>query len=347
MLKKIIYAIIINLFFLVILLLLGEVAIRILSDAPTEYSDKSTIDDVLGWKNKANYTAEYPIKEFGDDKARWYTVKYSTAKDGFRMYGDVDATRPKVLFIGDSYTQAVEVSDSLTFYYHLRDSLDVEIFAYGQAGWGTLQQYMFAASVMEEIRPDLIVWQTCDNDFIDNYAPLEYDSNYKVGLRRPYMTPTGKVNYRVAKPQWEAMLERSKFLTLLKDKLVNTSDHLKDSKSSQKLMVELGDEYEPYRTAQEVTQQIFKKAVSTFGDTPIYVFSASAFQPQLRDMNEQLVAAGLSVDSIPILRLRAMKWGGQVINSADGYHFNEKGHKLLADQLKNRLRPVLENIDTQ
>jgi len=344
--KKITYILVINAFFLFIILLLGEALTRITTDS-SEYSDKSVIDSNLGWKNKEHYAATYSMTDFGDDSGHHYMVNYSTAEHGCRVWGDTASSKPKVLFIGDSYTQAVEVSDSLTFYHILQDSLDFELFAYGQAGWGTLQEYLWLTSMVPIVKPDLIIWQTCDNDFIDNYAPLEYNSNYKVGLRRPYLTPDGSIIHKVARPAWENTLSYSKFLTLLKNKWQTTSAKFTSRKTTQQLITELADDYEPYKKSKNVTRQIFEKAATQFSEVPIYLFSASAYQPLLSDMDTQLTSVGYSLDSIPILNLRAKKWGGQVINSADGYHFNELGHRLLASELQPRILPLIEKLQNQ
>jgi len=307
--KKITYILVINAFFLFIILLLGEALTRITTDS-SEYSDKSVIDSNLGWKNKEHYAATYKMTDFGDDSGHHYMVNYSTAEHGCRVWGDTASSKPKVLFIGDSYTQAVEVSDSLTFYHILQDSLDFELFAYGQAGWGTLQEYLWLTSMVPIVKP-------------------------------------GSIIHKVARPAWENTLSYSKFLTLLKNKWQTTSAKFTSRKTTQQLITELADDYEPYKKSKNVTRQIFEKAATQFSEVPIYLFSASAYQPLLSDMDTQLTSVGYSLDSIPILNLRAKKWGGQVINSADGYHFNELGHRLLASELQPRILPLIEKLQNQ
>jgi len=64
-------------------------------------------DDRLGWKATANYYVRYRVRS-GDGAEQ--TVTYSSVENGFRVLGDVNTTRPKVLFIGDSFTKAVNIA---------------------------------------------------------------------------------------------------------------------------------------------------------------------------------------------------------------------------------------------
>jgi len=100
-----------------------------------------------------------------------------------------------VLFIGDSYTHAVEVSRTKTYYEILATYLPFECFAYGAAGYGTLQEYLLLEKYMNIIDPDNIILQLCSNDIIDNYSAMEKISTYKVGKKRPYLNKYGDIIY--------------------------------------------------------------------------------------------------------------------------------------------------------
>lgn len=115
-------------------------------------------------------------------------VHYTSTRDGFRRFGDPDADRTKIFFLGDSYTQAVEVSDGGAFYDRIAATRDdVEVFAYGAGGYGSLQEYMVLDRYFDEIRPDLIVWQFTPNDVMNNSYELESRSAYNSRMPRPYL----------------------------------------------------------------------------------------------------------------------------------------------------------------
>ena len=98
-----------------------------------------------------------------------YSVRRSQKQYGFRKFGDPSSTKLKMLVIGDSFTHATAVSDDRTYHALLSKILDVEVFAYGAGGYGTLQEYRY----VDLIKPNIVLWQFCINDFINNDNELE------------------------------------------------------------------------------------------------------------------------------------------------------------------------------
>ena len=104
-------SIVIALFFLFIV---GELVAR----AYFAYDEQSkseklfsslTLDDELGWRPSSNYRFSGELR---DASGELYPVELSTDSEGFRIYGDAKTDeRKKVLFLGDSFTQAMQVSD--------------------------------------------------------------------------------------------------------------------------------------------------------------------------------------------------------------------------------------------
>lgn len=324
--------------FFIVILAIGEIAVRLFAEAPKEYSDKSIMDEELGWLPKANYSSSYKMHTHGDNPIEW-EVDYETSKNGFRTWPDKDSNKPKVLLIGDSFVQAVEVSTNKTFYSYIADSLDIDIFAFGQAGYGTLQQKMILAKYKDQISPDLIILQTCDNDFIDNHGPLENNSKYTVGLRRPYYDLDGNLEYVAYKEpiaKWKKFIDKSKFLGLLRQKVEYTF-FKKEEKSSQDLMAELGDKYEPYSDAQKITSRVLKEIKTIAGETPIVAFSASSYEPQLSAFRKLSQSAEIPFyDSIGVKIIEA-SWHMKPVFSSDGFHWSEEGHYRVANLLINDL----------
>jgi len=289
------------------------------------------MDSELGWLPKANYSSTYQMSTHGDDPIA-YNVEYETQDHGFRQWGDVNSSRPKVFFIGDSYVQAVEVSNDKTFFSLFGDSLNVEVFAFGQAGYGTLQQKMILKKYLDLINPDLIILQTCDNDFVDNFAPLEYNSKYKVGLRRPYYDLEGKISYRKPVPRWKEIVDKSKFLGLMRKKIENTFKS-KDEKSAQDLMAELKEKYPPYDTSIKITSKLLSEIKTLAGDVPILAFSASPFEPQLTAFRKLSESAGIPFDDGIGKEIQRLSWHKKKVYSQDGYHWSERGHREVSHLL--------------
>lgn len=294
-----------------------------------EYSDKTTISSKFGWYPKSNYKSNYSIKNYGEN-ATSYDVAYTTNENGFREWGKTKSELPKVLFLGDSYTQSVEVSNDSLFYNLIADSLRIEVFAFGQAGYGTLQEYLVLETFIEEINPDLIVLQTCSNDFIDNEPLMEYTSNYKVGLRRPYLNTQNKIIYQMPLPVWENIISKSKFLDLIRRKLENT---FSVQESTQYLVTELGSEFPPYATSLEVTNLIAKKISAITNNTPVIAFSADHFEPYLGDMEKIFKQNKIPFDWKLTHEIERIQRNGRNLKSSDGYHWNNNGHKVVSELL--------------
>ena len=94
-----------------------------------------------------------------------------------------------VLFIGDSYTHAEQVSFG-EVYYDVFDRLGngkYRVFAAAVGGYGTLQEYMILQKVYDDINPDIIIWQMCDNDVENNVYELDNSSFFNNQRPRPYL----------------------------------------------------------------------------------------------------------------------------------------------------------------
>ena len=324
------------LLFFIGIVIIGEVSLRLFSNDQKEYSDKSIMDEELGWLPKADYSSSYKMQTHGDNPIEW-EVNYETANYGFRTWPDIDSEKPKVLLIGDSFVQAVEVSTDKTFYSYIADSLDVEIFAFGQAGYGTLQQKMILSKYINQIDPKLIILQTCDNDFVDNHAPLEHNSSYKVGLRRPYYDLEGSLVYKKTMASWKEFVDNSQFLGLLRRKIENAFFKIR-GKSSQDLMAELGDKYQPYSDAQKITSIVLKEMKKVAGETPLVAFSASSYEPQLSAFRKLSESAEIPFyDSIGVKIIEA-SWHMKKVFSSDGFHWSEDGHHRVANLLITDLK---------
>ena len=110
-------------------------------------------DPVLGWRTRAHHRAEYGTG--------LHRVRYTTGAHGFRLYGEHAPDQTRLLFIGDSHTHAVDVSDDDTYYSRLSKRLVpvAEVFAYGSGGYGTLQEVLIIERHLQDVRPNVIILQ--------------------------------------------------------------------------------------------------------------------------------------------------------------------------------------------
>jgi hypothetical protein len=295
------------------------------------------LDRELGWRA----TEDYQESLTGITKGgKPYSVHRSQGRHGFRHFGDVNSVKPKLLIIGDSFTQATAVSDGKTYAALVGKALGMEVFAYGAGGYGTLQEYLILDRYIDEIKPALILWQFCINDFINNDNDLEQNSTINNnGLTRPYLVD-GVIARRSPKPMGQQVREwvnaHSRFLYFV----VSRIDRLRAVTATASVEYDIeaqGLRHAGFRRAVDVTDQLMSRVRARVGDTPIVAFNCDNIEPY----NEAFAAISA--------RHRIEYWSDvsgvieeavrkeQDVQTPDD-HWNELGHKLVAEVVSKHLR---------
>jgi len=266
-----------------IFLVFGEIGTRLVfggTNRKTIHYGTIIPDQQKGWISKPNYSFKDSIP---DSRGKEYGVEYQSEAFGFRKFGKItEDSLVKVFFIGDSFTQAAEVSDEFTFYQIIQDSLPIEVFAFGTSGYGTFQEYLVYKEYYEKIKPEIVIWQLCSNDFIDNYFELELQCDYQIRQRRPYYEKTG-IQYKNTTGLVRRFLLDNSTLFFQIDRLIKkTKRKLKFFKSGEWQIANKGKEYGLFRKSIEVTNSIFKKIKEeTDETTKIIMFCSDSYEPQL------------------------------------------------------------------
>jgi len=284
------------------------------------------VDPVLGWRPTPDLQMTYEKDHFG-------TIHYSTDSRGSRSFGDPGTDKLRVLVLGDSFTQAVQVSDGQAYYDrlgHLRP--DLELFVYGFGGSGTLQQLMVMEELAPVVRPDFVLWQFCENDFINNDAILEsgsaHDNNH---MRRPYLE-----NDRIVYRHPDALLGRlgefsyvARRATVLRGSLRlmtrgDITEHL--------------DADDPdFLRSVRTTELLLNRVRVAAGEAPVVAFyvaelgardyRAAAFDELCRDSGLHCIP-----DLGPAL-LAAREAGTPIDGHPEDAHWNAAGHALAAERI--------------
>ena len=274
------------------------------------------LDDELGWKIVADSRVEM-------QKSRYGEVKFSTHKHGFRRYDDPSSTKTKIFVIGDSYTYADTVNDGEAYYDRLAEKLDAEVFAYGCNGFSTLQELIVLKRHFQEIDPDLVVWQLCDNDFVNNSHELEskdlLQSNMMV---RPYRTGGQNVMSFPA-TTGASLLANSQFARwCYRQVFARGRTQFDYSKQENKLLAE---------QAVSLTASLLKEAKSHIGPISMLVFcnnNGKLYLNSLKDFDGYMtVAVEEEIEA-------AAKQGKTVDARPYDRHWNAAGHEIVAETLK-------------
>ena len=325
--------------------LLGELAIRTVhflrddipfTETPSGRVGAIVLDPRLGWR-----ATDWYAQDLIETTARGavYTVHRSQGSHGFRQYGNVQSRKPKLLIIGDSFTQASAVSDDRTYHALLKRQLGMEVFAYGAGGYGTLQEYMILNEVIDAVQPTVVLWQFCTNDFINNDHALEVASTVNNnGWIRPYWEH-GQVEFRSPKPSGVQVREwishHSRFLYFIVSRLDRLRARGK-AESVEAAIEREGFSHVGFARSVQTTDELMGRVRARVGILPIHAFSCendepynTAFETISRHHNIQYWK------DVPDVIHEALRNNDDVLAS-DG-HWNEKGHALIANRLAEHL----------
>ncbi|MCP4651020.1 MAG: SGNH/GDSL hydrolase family protein [PVC group bacterium] len=284
----------------------------------------------LGWESRPNYTFS-GVKKSSDGSI--YNVDINFDSNGFRAFGDVHSNKIKVLVIGDSGTQAIEVSDNETYYSLLGKLLNVEIFAYGCGAFGTLQEYMILDKYIDIIKPDILLWQYCQNDFSDNSVEFEKKSKYRQGRLRPYWVD-GEIKYQIPVDNflWLRIFatRNSRLLYILFYRLnnflvPNASSFIEDA------IQQRGFSNKIFGKSIIITDEIMAGVKKRMGGIQIVSFSANAEWPYLEAFGKISKNNNIHFINNVGKSIIDAKETGAIVRSIDNMHWNNLGHKIVAD----------------
>jgi len=299
-----------------------------------------TSDARLGWKMSPDLRYRITARDALD---RACEISVATDARGFRTFGDTSSNKAKLLVIGDSFTAAVEVSNDKTYHGLIKElARDVEVFAYGAGGYGSLQEFMILDEYVDLIKPDLIVWQFHENDFLDNDPELDIlRFAYNSGTPRPYLGPGGDITHRYATYGnlfWVLPRVVSDNLRLLK--ILNNRLSLALNRRSGTGLPPAAETAWPeaarkaFARSEATTGAIMRMVGERAGKTPVYLFSVTDRQPYSAAIRRICQSAGIRfIEGVPQALAQAESEERLGTKAADREHLNEKGNRIVAERL--------------
>lgn len=144
-------------------LLLLEVGVRIY--AVMFFPRMMELDDRLGWRHAKDSKKTF-VNEFGE---KVLVVQNAYGNRGMPYRRDMDNGSYRVLAVGDSFTEGVQVSeqDLFTRQMELSDS-GLEVTNVGVGGYGTIQEYLYIAEEGLRFNPNVLMLMFYENDLTDN-----------------------------------------------------------------------------------------------------------------------------------------------------------------------------------
>jgi hypothetical protein len=298
---------------------LGEVVVR---------------DAILGWRARPDYRF---AGEKRDAAGKAHPVEISTDHQGFRAFAAPSAGPPRVFFLGDSFTFAKDVSQPETYYAVLGNRLDLAVFAYGCDGFNSLQEYLVLDAWFDRIKPDVVVWQFCYNDFIGNSAYLTRRSaKNQCQVEQPFLAPDGAVVYRnPGDGFWCDWTKRapSALLHSLAYRFDNRHGLPALENTIETVIEKEGALFGPFQEAVKTTGEIMDKVRARCGAIPILAFNVDTRAPYHAAFRSLCAAHGIRfLEKVPEAIQEASN-NGAIVFAEDGGHWSALGHKVCAEIL--------------
>jgi hypothetical protein len=345
--KKIAFSLI-ALSFPAMLVFLGfEMTLRIKAANTRTNEARRVIDSKLGWRPTPSLVRE---GDSSDAIGQKYHFRMTQDAHGFRLWGDVNTTKPRVFVLGDSYTQADDIDDQQTFHAILAQRFPgAEFWAFGCSGYGTYQQMMILQEVQPQVRPDVLVLQLSSNDVVNNLAELESCMPFlTTPAPRPYLQDDGTVRF--------AMAQRHRGLAGYSKAIASISDRIETLTTASEQWVPGQMRRYTIRFKSDDFDQILDKAVVKTADllrqmkkvvgpnTRVIAF----FDEDVEILTNALKQACLLAD-LPLVESvgKAIsdeegKRGNFCYRTRDFWHWNNQGHEVVATVLEPYLSKALE-----
>jgi len=324
---------------LTLIFIIGEMTLRlyhyykyrisILNDANHGLLSK---DDKLGWKMSNNLKVK--VK---DQLNNAQYINIETNEYGFRLFGDPQSNKIKLFFIGDSFTAAMDISNDKTYYGIIKNLIkDVEVFAYGAGGFGSLQEFMILDEFIDLIKPDIIIWQFYENDFTDNSNELDMlKSFYNTGTPRPYLDLNGGITYRYAQYDnlfWVLPTQVAENLRLLK--FLNTRVSLLINRLSKSGTVSQEIAHGVFNHSTKITEMIMGMVTRRAGNIPVYLFCITDKQPYYDTIKNICQSLDIRfIDGVNHSLSKYEKEKPMITKAADREHLNELGHWIISESI--------------
>jgi hypothetical protein len=260
---------------------------------------------------------------------------------GKLVSGDPLTKRVKIFVIGDSFTDGDSVRKENMYYNEIGKYFDAELFIYGGGGYGTLQEYIVVDKYFDAIKPDLLILQTCHNDFINNLWELQSKSLLNDDLMiRPYLID-GIVKYIPPRHLGRiALLVDSRLLYFLNyriERLLGKLAHRGLLKTIESDIQKQGMSFSSFKKSVVVTDTLIAKMKARIGNTPMVAFCIDDSQPYIEQFRLIFKKNNvLFIGGVPEA-VRQAQSSGIKVRLEDGGHLNENGNKICGDFLVKEL----------
>jgi len=319
---------------IIFVFLIGELILHMMFSPayqPTKY----------GWTVGAN---RHTTRTVQDQPGNYRTVRNEYFDHGFKRWGQLQTQRPSVLIIGDSFTEMVHVSNGEEWYSYLeKEYSHMNFFVYGGGGYGSLQEYMILDDYIDEIDPDVVIWQFCSNDYRNN--SYENDRKYypynNFGVR-PYFE-NQEIVYKMPMP-FSLLRKYSR----IADRLLVRYDAFQKAQLQAQSASHPNHHITKFERPKEkvpesaywVTGEILKMARQRAGERPFFLLST---EPMTDKETLLCTKAGITCIRGVSEYLESKEAEGITVGVVNDGHWNLAGNRLVGEFLINYFKTYPNN----
>jgi lysophospholipase L1-like esterase len=300
-------------------------------------------DETMGWMPKQDFSRNYVQRDSAGNK---YNALFSLDHNRFRVYGNPATRKTKILFVGDSFTGDPYTGNNEMYFsvvksaLHEKYNMDVEIFAAGGGGYGTLQEYLLIKKQIQIIKPDIFVLQFSDNDFYNNL--LEWESQGIVRSQcflRPYFSATTGEIYHASTPgaRLYRILYKKSFFFRRIDTVLQGLQYKYYGDYFNKLTPLEKEKFE--RGSYAVTKKMLLMLKQDFNqNAKLFIIIDSTEDKHLEELQVNLANESGYIPLLsPTRNVSTLEGKGAVVRHADGGHLNILGNKIFGEGTASEL----------
>jgi len=308
------------------------------------------IDDFLGWKHLPSSFKDVTIE--GNKFRITYNKKCLRGDD--KPYHK-DHSKFRVLFLGDSFTDASTVPNDKTFC-TLIEKMDpqIETINMGCYGYGTVQEYLTFIDEGYKYEPDLVVLMTHENDFYDNLdgvypwigprpkAIIDERGKLRISDIKDPLTKEVFMRDFLYVPRTQYFLLKNSFLYYTLDQYVYKKLAKIESKRLQNYLTirYSEDQIELYIT---IVNKLYEEIKKRDADLIVFLFNSKETIRKLdnspmKNVKDMLTGMGIhAIDLFPYIKEALLK--EKEIYYKKDPHWNIDGYQFIA-------RIILNNIES-
>ena len=286
--------------------------------------------DDLGWLPTPDLETTFTKTGYGE-------IPYRTDELGFRRFDDPDGAGTRLWAVGDSTTQAYQVPAGRA-YYDVLAELDptLRVFGYGVGGYGTVQEALALERFWPRIRPHVVLWQMCANDFVNNDWRLEAASNeHNNHMARPYLGVDDRIELRHPDGRLGWLAHRSLVARRL---AVLRSSLRKRSRGSIEPGLSLEDPR--LRRSVEATRRAIRRIIESAPETAFLAFFVPGREGHRWEEEAWRQVCELAeLECLPEVHraVEAARRAGETVDGGADPHWNARGHRIAARVIHERL----------